>query len=198
MMQVPVTQSMTQASLVDESAVIVRIAHQEQTALTELYDRYGRVLYSLAYRILGSPEEAEEVVLDVFAQVWKNAASYSHHRGRVDSWLFMMTRSRALDRIRRRKRQLRSIQAISLETKGCSTEDPVEEVFITQRRVQILMALAQLPSQQREALELAYFNGLTHAEIAAQTNIPLGTIKTRLRLGLAKLREILTPELASP
>jgi len=197
-MQVPVTPPMTQPAFVDERAVIARIAQQEQSALTELYDRYGRVLYSLANRILSSSEEAEEVVLDVFAQVWKNASTYSHQRGRVDGWLFMMTRSRALDRIRSRKRQLRSVQAISLETKGCSEEDPVEEVFIAQRRVQVLTALEQLPSQQREALELAYFKGLTHVEISMQTNIPLGTIKTRLRLGLAKLREILTPELASP
>lgn len=182
----------TQPSL-DEISLLERIAQQDQTALSELYDRYARVLYALAFKILESVEEAEEVVLDVFSQVWRTAGRYDAKRGRADAWLFMLTRSRSLDRLRALQRLTRaataSVDAAIVESSSlCS---PEEDLLISERRTYVVAALSKLPPEQRQVLELAYYKGLTHVEIAAQTGKSLGTIKTRIRLGLSKLREAL-------
>jgi len=143
---------------------------------------------------LRSAEESEEVVLDVFAQVWRTAARYDVDKGRVDSWLFMMTRSRVLDRLRTLQRVTKVTVAsenfaeIQTPTPGV---DPIENVLISERRDRVLAALSQLPEAQRQVIELAYYKGLTQSEIAAQTNLSLGTVKTRIRLGLSKLRVVL-------
>lgn len=181
----------------DETALLVRIAQQEQAALAELYDRYARVLYAVAFKILGTVEEAEEVVLDVFHQVWRTAGRYDATKGRVDAWLFMQIRSRSLDRLRALQRMARvaaaSVDAAQIHARSlCS--NPGEDMLILERRAFVLAALMQLPAQQRQVLELAYYKGLTHAEIAAVTGEPLGTIKTRIRLGLSKLRVVLLAE----
>jgi RNA polymerase sigma factor (sigma-70 family) len=175
----------------DEANLLIRVAHRDQAALAELYDRYARVLYSVAFRSLRSAEESEEVVLDVFAQVWRTAVRYDATKGRVDSWLFMMTRSRVLDRLRSLQRATKvtlaseNLAEIQTTTPGV---DPIENVLILERRDRVLAALSQLPDEQRQVIELAYYKGLTQAEIAAQTNLSLGTVKTRVRLGLSKLR----------
>ncbi|MEN9223372.1 MAG: sigma-70 family RNA polymerase sigma factor [Thermostichus sp. BF3_bins_97] len=176
----------------EEIQLLVKIAQQDQTALSELYDRYARILLGLAYRLVGSLEEAEEVVLDVFNQVWRIAARYDPSRGRVDVWLFMLTRSRALDRLRALQRAAKAIPAsqVALSLNSGSPE-PEENLQLSERRELIQTALEQIPPEQRQVLELAYFGGLTQSEIARQTGIPLGTIKKRARLGLWKLREIL-------
>lgn len=184
---------MTTQQSIDETPLLERIAQHDQAALSELYDRYARVLYALAFKILGSVEEAEEVVLDVFSQVWRTAERYDATRGRVDSWLFMLTRSRALDRLRALQRLTRGVVA-SVDTQLLQSPllcNPEEDLLILERRAQVLVALGQLPQEQRQVLELAYYKGLTHVEIAVQTGKPLGTIKTRIRLGLGKLREAL-------
>ena len=174
-----------------EIDLLSRVAQRDQAALSELYDRYARVLYSVAFRSLGSVEESEEVVLDVFSQVWRTAARYDANKGRVDSWLFMMTRSRVLDRLRSVQRTTKvtlaseNLAEIQTTTPGV---DPIENVLISERRDRVLAALSQLPEEQRQVIELAYYKGLTQAEIAAQTNLSLGTVKTRVRLGLSKLR----------
>lgn len=177
----------------DEAALIVRIARQEQAALSQLYDRYARVLYALALKILGTAEEAEEVVLDVFHQVWRTASSYSAARGRVDTWLFVLTRSRSLDRLRTVGRRERN--AIAAVDTICQIRSPAvtpeEDIIICERRDVVLAALQQLPVEQRQVLELAYFQGMTHAEIANHIGRSLGTVKTRIRLGLSKLRQLL-------
>ncbi len=174
-----------------ETALIERIAQRDQAALSELYDRYARVVYSIAYKSLNSVEEAEEVVLDVFAQVWRIAGQYNAEKARVDTWLFMLVRSRVLDRLRSLQRVTQKItaatQAEPIQSPAHSV-DPIEDVFVSERRVQILAALDQLPIEQRQVIELAYYKGLSHREIAAQTGISLGTVKTRIRLGLTKLR----------
>lgn len=177
----------------DETQLLIRIAQQEQAALSQLYDRYARVLYAFAFKILGSAEEAEEVVLDVFARVWKTAESYDAKKGRVDTWLFTIARSRALDRLRAKKRQVQVTEASQhqAKTEPASTLQPLEDVLIQERRQQMMTALAQLPPEQRQVIELAYYQGLTRAEIAAQTGHSVGTIKTRIRLGLNKLRQFL-------
>ena len=180
----------------NEAALLIRIAQHDQAALAELYDRYARVLYSVAFSSLRSAEESEEVVLDVFAQVWRTAARYDIAKGRVDSWLFMMTRSRILDRLRSLQRAakvtLASENSAEIQTTNPGV-DPIESVLISERRDRVLDALSQLPDEQRQVIELAYYKGLTQAEIAAQTNLSLGTVKTRVRLGLIKLRVALGP-----
>lgn len=174
-----------------EAALLSRVAQHDQAALAELYDRYARILYSVAFRSLRSAEESEEVVLDVFAQVWRTAARYDVAKGRVDSWLFMMTRSRVLDRLRSLQRTTKvtlaseNLAEIQTTTPGV---DPIENVLLSERRDRVLAALSQLPEEQRQVIELAYYKGLTQSEIAAQTNLSLGTVKTRIRLGLSKLR----------
>ncbi len=184
---------MTTQQTIDETPLLERIAQLDQTALSELYDRYARVLYAVAFKILGSVEEAEEVVLDVFSQVWRTAARYNSTRGRVDTWLFMLTRSRALDRLRALQRLTRAV-TVSVDNammESLSLCNPEEDLLISERRAQVLAALAQLPQEQRQVLELAYYKGMTHVEIAAHTGKSLGTVKTRIRLGLSKLRDAL-------
>lgn len=185
---------MTSQPFIDETLLLKQIAQHEQAALSTLYDRYAHALYALAFKILGSVEEAEEVVLDVFSQVWETAQKYDAKRGRVDTWLFLMTRSRALDRLRAKQRQLKVLRASANApdvTSSLSAIAPEDALLRSEQRDRIQAALAQLPVAQRQALELAYFKGLTYKEIAAKTGKSFGTVKTRLRLGLKKLREIL-------
>ena len=178
----------------EDTVLMQRIARQEQAALSLLYDRYARMMYSLAYKILGTAEEAEEVVLDVFSQVWRTAERYDSQRSRTDSWLFLLTRSRALDRIRRRQRKAKVIEAATIATKVSLTTSgitPEEALMITDRHQQVKLALAQIPPEQRQIIELAYYQGLSQSQIAKQTGISLGTVKTRVRLGLSKLKQLL-------
>lgn len=176
----------------DEQLWIQQIAQGDQVALGRLYDRYARSLYSLAYKSLGSVEECEELVLDVFAQVWRIADRYDVSRARVDTWLFMIARSRVLDRLRRKQRQTKVTDAvIALDPPTGQAPSPTEDAEITERREQVRSVLAQLPPEQQRVLELAYYQGLSHREIAEQTGLALGTVKTRIRLGLDKLRSAL-------
>lgn len=179
----------------DEISLISRIAEQDQTALSLLYDRYARVIYTIAYRILNSSEESEEIVLDVFTQVWRIAKNYNFKKGRVDTWLFMLTRSRALDRLRSHARLNKAIAASEdVLMRHSYTDSPEEDVLIQERNSYVKACLGDLPNEQRLVLELAYFSGLSHSEIAARTDISLGTVKTRIRLGLKKLREAIGDE----
>jgi RNA polymerase sigma-70 factor, ECF subfamily len=178
----------------DEILLLERICSRDQAAMGQLYDRYARVLYSFALKMLHSVEEAEEVVVDVFAQVWQTAHTFDVSRGRVDNWLFLMTRSRALDRLRRRQRQTKITDAathVAVAEVSFAGDLPQEEVIILERREQVLQAMAQLPSEQRQILELAYYEGLSQSEISQQLGLPLGTVKTRVRLGLTKLKTLL-------
>lgn len=189
---------MTSQRHVEETYLITKIAQQDQMALSELYDRYARVLYAVAYKILGTVEEAEEVVLDVFHQVWRIAGRYDPSKARVDAWLFMQVRSRSLDKLRSRDRMAKEKQAsldMAQTIPASVSTNPETDVLNQERRATVLAALRQLPDEQRHVLELVYFQGLTHTEIAAQTGIALGTIKTRIRLGLSKLRGTLKDQL---
>lgn len=186
---------MTAKPSIDEIALVARIAQQDQTALATLYDRYASVLYGVAFKILGTVEETEEVVLDVFQQVWWTAARYDPKKARVDTWLFMQIRSRALDKLRYKQRISRT-QQVFLDALDMEVQAPVgnlvEDVIVLERRTLVIAAIEQLPPEQQQVIELAYFKGLTHTEIAVQTGVALGTIKTRIRLGLSKLRGILS------
>jgi RNA polymerase sigma factor (sigma-70 family) len=176
----------------EEILLLVRIGQQDQTALSELYDRYARILLGLAYKVLGSLEEAEEVVMDVFNQVWRIAPRYNPSRGRVDVWLFMLTRSRALDRLRALTRVAKAV-SVSEEIirSDPGSLGPDDRLFLSEQREVLQEVLEQIPPEQRQVLELAYFKGLTQTEIASKTGIPLGTVKKRIRLGLWKLRDLL-------
>jgi RNA polymerase sigma factor (sigma-70 family) len=172
-----------------EELLVERIAQQDQVALSELYRRYARLIYAVAYKSLVSIEESEEVVVDVFAQVWRSAARYDRTKARVDTWLFMMARSRVLDRLRSIQRKTRkAIAFVEVTQIQPPSPDPIEDVLISERRHQVLTALEQIPEEQRQVIELAYYQGLSHSEIAELTGISLGTVKTRIRLGLVKLR----------
>jgi RNA polymerase sigma-70 factor, ECF subfamily len=170
---------------------IRRVASGDADALAELYDRHSRALFSLALRILGDPREAEEAVQDVFAQAWKQAARYDTSRGAVVAWLLMMTRSRAIDRVRSR-RGLPALASDGEYLLGAVKDPgrgPESETLSAEQVTQMRRALDTLPLVQRIAIELAFYEGLTHVEIAERLEQPLGTIKTRIRLGLMKLRE---------
>ncbi|PZV12165.1 MAG: RNA polymerase [Pseudanabaena sp.] len=185
-------------SKLNEIALISRIATQDQTALSQLCDRYARVIYTIAYKILNSAEESEEIVLDVFNQVWRIAKNYNFQKGRVDTWLFMMTRSRALDRLRTYTRFDKAVEASEdALTMRSHTDSPEEDVLMKERRLYVKACLGELPDEQSRVIELAYFKGLSHSEIASQTGISLGTVKTRIRLGLKKLREAIGDEWCS-
>jgi len=171
-----------------------RCAAGDQGALAALYDESGKLVYSVVLRLVGDVADAEEVTMDVYTQVWNTARAYEDSRGTVTAWLITLARSRAIDRIRARRGRLKNETALpetlDLPSENISPERHSEE---TQRRRRILAALQTLPQEQREVLLLAFFSGLTHSELATRLAQPLGTVKTRLRAGMMKLREQLTP-----
>ena len=176
----------------DEPQWMTQIAQQNQTALSQLYDRYAQIIYSIAYQSLGSVEESEEVLMDVFAQVWRTADRYDQAKARVDTWLFMIARSRIFDRLRSGQRRGKVKDAlIAFDVVDQVLEN--EDVEISERRELVATAMGKLPIEQRQVLELSYYGGLSHREISDQTGLALGTVKTRIRLGLDKLRSSLRP-----
>jgi RNA polymerase sigma-70 factor (ECF subfamily) len=179
--------------------LVSRAASGDERAIAALYDRYGGVLYAVAYRITGQRADAEEVVLEAFAQVWRDAPRFDPARGSAAGWLTMIARSRALDLVRARGRRDRITASAAAEQPDASPamgnwrSDPAGTVDHAERRVHVREALANLSPPQRQAIELAYFEGLSQSEIAERLQEPLGTIKTRVRLGMQKLRETLRP-----
>lgn len=175
-------------------AYVARAAHGDHTALAALYDQSNRLVHAVVYRILADQADAEEVTLDVYTQVWKNAKTFDATRGTVTSWLITLARSRAIDRLRsvqsRHRRQDSSDQLVTMAS-GDST--PEETSLLKQTRNHVLGAMEHLPEEQKAVIHMAYYGGLSHNEIAGQLGIPLGTIKTRIRLGMLKLREELGP-----
>ena len=182
-----------------DTDLIGRAADGDERAMAELYDRYGQVLYAVAYRIVGQRADAEEVVLDAFAQAWRDATRFETSRGSVAGWLTTIARSRALDLVRARTRRERITATAAAERPdtppgmGGWRADPSAGVDLAERRRRVQLALEALSPPQRRAIELAYFEGLSQSEIAALLQEPLGTVKTRVRLGMQKLRESLRP-----
>ena len=173
--------------------LVTAMAAGQEPAMGELYDLTSGLVHGVALRMLENPQDAEEVVLDVFMKAWRNASTYSADRGSVIAWLVMMARSVAIDRIRSRNAQPKTLDLASVtvpEPMG-SEATPEQAIDQNERRTRIQLALSELPTEQREALILAFFGGLSHAELAERLGQPLGTIKTRIRLGLRRLRSLL-------
>ena len=177
--------------------LVGRLAGKDTRALEELYDRYRKPVYSLALRIVHDASTADEIAQEVFLKLWRQPEHYAPERGRFASWLLSVTHHRAIDVIRSRRTDGRFDPAhlpAGFDTRS-TTVDPADEVWYREERAQVLGALAQLPAEQRRAIELAYFSGLTQSQIAVATGEPLGTVKTRIRLGMQKLRVMLSSRL---
>lgn len=178
----------------EDRGLISRVARADADALGELYDRYGRVVFGLLYRMLGSPESAEEVAQNVFHSVWRQAAGYRPDRGSVRTWLLAIARNAAID-WRRSKGNRADRETVIDESLELVDEVAVEDRVIASLRAErVRAAVASLPREQRDALSLAFWVGLSQTEIAKHTGAPLGTVKSRIRLGMARLRERLTAD----
>lgn len=177
----------THAKVVDEDVLLIRrLARGDEDALAALYDRHGRVAFALALRVVGDPETAEEVVQEVFLAVWRRAAGYDAGKGSVKSWLLAAARNRAIDVLRMRQARPRTTSFDDIPL--VAADDPAHAALAAVDAAFLRAAVATLPADQRTAVELAYFAGLSYPEIAAQLGIPLGTVKSRLRLALERLR----------
>jgi RNA polymerase sigma-70 factor (ECF subfamily) len=175
------------AHLSDEALVLLA-ARSEQSALAELYDRYGRIAYGLARRIVRDEALAEDVVQEAFLVLWRTAARFVPERGKASTWILTLVHRRAVDVVRREQRR-RTDQLGEESDRGSAGAD--EDAWLRFERERVQEALAKLPDQQREALELAYYGGFTQSELAERLGQPLGTIKSRMFAGLARMRELL-------
>lgn len=174
--------------------MIGQIARSDRAAFNEFYDRYNRLVFGIALTILGERATAEEVTLDVFMRVWQKAYTYRADRAKVSTWLIALTRHHAIDILRRERSHLTPNRLNGYETTPAgmpATNDLEEQVETSLEGKRIRAAFAKLPAEQREALVLAYFRGHTQSQIAEILKAPLGTIKTRIRLGMQKLRQML-------
>ncbi|NWG22225.1 MAG: sigma-70 family RNA polymerase sigma factor [Chloroflexi bacterium] len=172
----------------DDQRLIRRMAEGDAAAIGLFYDRYGQLIFSVALRITGDRGSAEEVTQDVFLRLWQHAARYRTERGSLVTWLLTITQRRAIDELRSRRGAIRRREVELSETLPVSPEPDLAALL--HLRTDLQQALAELPSAQREAIELLFFRGLSRQEIADQTASPLATIHTRLRLGMEKLRAI--------
>jgi RNA polymerase sigma-70 factor (ECF subfamily) len=168
------------------------IRARHSSSLESLYDETSRVLYGLAYRVLKDPADAEEVILDVYYQIWNSVSHFDPSRGSVWSWLTVITRNRAIDRLRKSKtRRSHELPVEEPIEQASTTPQPETQSIFVQESTLVRQAMAALAAEQREAIELAFFSGLTHSEVAETLGMPLGTIKSRIRMGIQKLRETL-------
>lgn len=178
----------------DLAALVRRVAAGDEDAFAQVYDRTCTLVHSVARRILSENAAAEEVTADVFTQVWKQAANYQESKGAVLAWLTNIVRSRAIDRLRSVSAMRQRFEPIDdAEQHQDPKATPEEHSSLAERRRIVQEAMRALPREQREAIEVAFFQGMTHTEVAQQLGQPLGTVKTRIRAGMMKLRELLAP-----
>jgi RNA polymerase sigma-70 factor, ECF subfamily len=171
--------------------LIEKVARKDRQAFSQLYDRFAPLVYSLALRMLKAPADAEDLLQEVFVQLWRQAGQYRRDRGTPEAWIINITRSRAIDRLRSARRMDKSF-VLTADPPAAETADAVESAAAeSELRVIMNSALASLPESQRTVLELAYFDGFTQSEIAARLAEPLGTVKTRMRSGIQRLRSLL-------
>ena len=171
-------------------ALLKAIAAKDEAALAQLYDRYRVILFGLLMRILNNREEAEDVLQEVFLQVWRKAADFDESRGRPFTWLVTLGRSRGIDRLRTLASRERVAEAGAREAAD-EISDAAADALRSEQRGLVSDALAKLPDEQKRTIMLAYFDGLTQSEIATRLGAPLGTVKTRMRTGMLRLRELL-------
>ena len=181
-------------STLDDEALVRLIVQARAEALGELYGRYGRLVFSLALNSVGNPVTAEEITQDVFLRVWQRARQYRPDRAKVSTWLTSITRHGAIDQLRRRGSRPEQHNVAWAElAPGAepSVNGPEQAAALAMERERVRAAIAQLPEEQQQVLALAYFQGLTQSQMAETLDLPLGTVKTRIRLGMQKLRDLL-------
>jgi RNA polymerase sigma-70 factor, ECF subfamily len=176
--------SADEKGLPTDLALVVAIRSGEQSAMAALYDRYSSIVYSVALRVLGDTAAAEDILQEVFLQLWRNPGSFDASRGSLGAWLAVIARNRAIDGLRKRRPES-DVEDVVLSIEP----DLADEADRARAAEKVRGVLGTMPAAQRSALEMAYFEGLTHTEIAAKTGEPLGTIKTRIRAGLTTLRK---------
>ncbi|MEL7058843.1 MAG: sigma-70 family RNA polymerase sigma factor [Acidobacteriota bacterium] len=175
---------------------MARVADGDETALGRLHDRHASLLTALVRRMISDPSDAEDIVQEAFLQVWHQAPRYDRSKASVPTWLVLIARSRAIDRLRSERVKSRTLNDFG-QQRGATHTSPegARTVLEEQRRSRLRNELGKLPDEQRQVLELAFFNGLTQSQIAGSTGIPLGTVKTRTLLAMKKLRAALTDEI---
>jgi RNA polymerase sigma-70 factor, ECF subfamily len=187
-----------QGAFPGDRELVARMSAGDDRALAQFYDRWCRPVYALVAHLVRDADDAEDVVEDTFWQAWRQASRYDSSRGEVSTWILTIARSRALDRVRSRRRlREEPLTPVPLADDvviavGGSMTDPLREAEATERRALVADALRSLPAEQRQVLELAYFGGMSQTEIAERTGQPLGTVKTRTRLAAQKLRTALS------
>ena len=185
----------------DDEALVQRVVERDAEAFAQLYDRHADLVYSVALRVLADPALAQDTAQDVFLRLWRTPDAFDPARGRFVSWLVSVARNRAVDEVRmrgRRRQREMGENATPDDPPDGRAEDPQLAVQVQADRLAVRRALALLPEEQRMALELAYFSGLTQQEIAERLQEPLGTIKTRTRLAMKKMRAALRAEVETP
>jgi len=176
----------------------VALGRREESALAELYDRYGGTVYALALRMTGDQGMAQEIALDAFLQVWQQVDRFDSRQGSLEGWLFTIARSRAIDRMRAARAAKRNLAEEKRDPdESVAAEPPERMIELAERQRFVRRAMTELSPAQRATLELAYFQGLSHSEIAERLGEPLGTVKTRIRQAMLVLRKVLIPVLAT-
>ena len=176
--------NMPPASTQDDAALLALVQRGDEQAMASLFDRYSKVVYSVALRVLRDPASAEDVLQEIFMQIWRSPDGFIATRGSLGGWLAVVSRNRSIDALRR-KRPTESVDEIALSSPGNLADEAERNIMIERAREVIV----QLPTEQRKTLEMAFFDGLTHSEIAEMTGDPLGTVKTRIRSALLTLRK---------
>ena len=179
---------MPQPSTEDDSSLLALVQSGNEQAMASLFDRYSKLVYSVALRVLRDPAAAEDVLQEVFMQIWRNPGSFTAARGSLGGWLAIVARNRSIDTLRR-KRPTEQVDGIALASAYNLADESERNIMIEKARSVIHL----LPSEQRKTLEMAFFDGLTHSEIAEMTGDPLGTVKTRIRSALLTLRKAFQP-----
>ena len=169
---------------VSDAEIIARICSGDEGAMAQLYDRHSRVVYAVALRVLSDGSAAEDILQDVFMQLWRNAQAFNASRGSLAAWLVVIARNRAIDKLRKKRPEEEAAETVIAVDTDLENAAERNEAIEKVRTV-----LAGMPAEQRAALEMAFFEGLTHVEIAEKTGQPLGTIKTRIRSGLSAVRK---------
>ena len=176
--------NMPQSSMDGDTYLLSQVQRGDEQAMASLYDRYSKVVYSVALRVLRDPSSAEDVLQEIFMQIWRNPDSFIATRGSLGGWLAVVSRNRSIDALRRR-RPMDSVEDVAL-TSPCNLGDEAERNIMMEKA---RLVIHKLPAEQRKTLEMAFFDGLTHSEIAEMTGDPLGTVKTRIRSALLTLRK---------